>query len=333
MAGRRLVTTFGLLVAGMVGAGLFCIGSQSPASAQSGYPNHPVVLIVPYGPGGVADVGMRILGQQLGDRLHQQFVIENKPGPGAIVAAEAAIQAAPDGYTTLMTGNNNAIAEALFNKLPYNILTDFKSVSTAAFFDLLIVTRPGSPYKSLHDFIAAAKAQPGKLNIGTIVPGSTQNLGAQLFLTTAGINATIVTFRTSPDMANALMRGDIDVEFEFYAAVHGLLDSKKLVALASTGAARTAYLPDVPTVIESGIKNYDVVSWNGIAVSARTPDTVIAALNKAMKDVIAEPAIQDRAKQMGMAMRASTPDDMTARMQSDIAKWGAVIAAAHIPKR
>ena len=325
MIGRRLVVSAALLAAAALIA--------RPSLADSHYPDHPVVLIVPYGPGGVADVGMRLLGQQLGDRLHQQFVIENKPGPGAIVAAEATLQAAPDGYTTLMTGNNNAIAEALFNKLPYNILTDFKSVSTAAFFDLLILTRPGSPYKSLHDFIAAAKANPGKLNIGTIVPGSTQNLGAQLFLTTAGVKATIVTFRTSPDMANALMRGDIDVEFEFYAAVHGLLDAKKLVALASTGTKRTAYLTEVPTAIESGLKDYDVVSWNGLAVSAKTPDAIIAQLNAAMKDVIPEPAIQDRAKEMGMAMRWSPPAEMTARMKADIAKWGAVIAKAGIPKR
>ena len=316
-------------------AAMLAAACSLPAAAQMAarYPNHPVVLIVPYGPGGVADVGMRILGEKLGEKLHQQFVIENKPGPGAIVAAEAAIQATPDGYTTLMTGNNNAIAEALFNKLPYNILTDFKSVSTAAFFDLLVVTRPGSPYKSLHDVIAAAKAHPGKLNIGTIVPGSTQNLAAQLFLTTAGIKATIVTFRTSPDMANALMRGDIDVEFEFYAAVHGLLSADKLVALASTGAQRTAYLPNVPTVIESGIKNYDVVSWNGLAFNAKTPDAIVDKLNAAMKAVLAEPSVQDKAKQLGMAMRWSTPAEMTARMKSDIARWGAVIAKAGIPKR
>jgi tripartite-type tricarboxylate transporter receptor subunit TctC len=316
-------------------AAMLVAACSIPAAAQmaANYPNHPVVLIVPYGPGGVADVGMRILGEKLGEKLHQQFVIENKPGPGAIVAAEATLQAAPDGYTTLMTGNNNAIAEALFKKLPYNILTDFKSVSTASFFDLLIVTRPGSPYKSLHDFIAAAKAHPGKINIGTIVPGSTQNLAANLFLNTTGIKATIVTFRTSPDMANALMRGDIDVEFEFYAAVHGLLSAHKLVALATTGAKRTAYLPNVPTAIESGIKDYDVVSWNGLAFSAKTPDAVVDKLNAAMKVVLAEPDVQDRAKQLGMEMRWSTPAEMTARMKSDIARWGAVIAKAGIPKR
>ena len=315
--------------------GLLSAAAAVPAGAQSasGYPNHPVVLIVPYGAGGVADVGMRILGAALSDKLKQQFVIENKPGPGAIVAAEAALQAAPDGYTTLMTGNNNAIAEALFNKLPYNTLNDFQSVATAAFFDLLIVTRTNSPYKSLQDLIAAAKANPGKINIATTPPGSTQNLAAELFLSTAGIKASIVTFRTSADMANAVMRGDVDAEFEFFAAVHGLLDSKKLVVLASTGPKRTAYLPGVPTVIESGLKDFDVVSWNGLAFSAKTPKPFVDKLNAAMKLALAEPSVQERAKQLGMEMRWSTPDEMTARMKSDIARWGAVIANAHIPKR
>ncbi|HEY6619081.1 MAG TPA: tripartite tricarboxylate transporter substrate-binding protein, partial [Steroidobacteraceae bacterium] len=232
-----------------------------------------------------------------------------------------------------MTGNNNAIAEALFNKLPYNTVTDFRSVSTAAFFDLLVVTRPNSPYKSLRDLIAAAKANPGKINIATTPPGSTQNLGAELFLSTAGIKASIVTFRTSSDMANAVMRGDVDAEFEFYAAVHGLLDAKKLVVIASTGPKRTAYLPDVPTAIESGLKDFDVVSWNGLAFSAKTPTPFVDKLNAAMKVALAEPGVQERAKQLGMEMRWSTPDEMDARMKSDIARWGAVIANAHIPKR
>ncbi len=325
-ADRKVMAIAGALLAAFM---------AGPAAAQSksDYPNRPVVLIVPYGPGGVADVGMRILGEKLGNLLKQQFVIENRPGAAGIVAAQAGASAAPDGYTLLMTGNNNAIAAALFKKLPYNILTDFASVSTASFFDLLIVTRAGSPLKSVQDVVAAARANPGKLNIATIVPGSTQNLAAELFTSTADIKATIVTFRTSPEMANAVMRGDVDVEFEFYAAVHGLLTSKKLVALASTGAKRTAYLPDVPTVMESGIKNYDVASWNGLSVPAATPKGIIATLNAAMKQVLPTPDIQAKASQMGMEMRWSTPDEMTARMKADIAKWGAVIEKAGIPKR
>ena len=309
------------------------LAAASAALAEAAYPNRPVTLLVPYGAGGVADVGMRILGDQLSNRLKQQFVIENRPGAAGIVAAQAGAAAAPDGYTLLMTGNNNAIAVALFKSLPYNILTDFASISTAAFFDLLIVTRGGSPLKSLADIIAAAKANPGKLNIGTINPGSTQNLAAELFISTAGIKAAIVPFRTSPDMAGAVMRGDIDVAFEFYAAISGLLADHKIVALASTGLKRTAYLPDVPTVMESGIKDYDVASWNGLSAPAATPKPVIATLNAAMKDVIPGPDVQSKSNQMGMAMRWSTPDDMTARMQADIAKWGAVIEKAGIAKR
>jgi tripartite-type tricarboxylate transporter receptor subunit TctC len=250
-----------------------------------------------------------------------------------VIAAQAGASAVADGYTLLMTGNNYAIAEALFNKLPYNMLTDFASISTVSFYDLLIVTRPESPLKSAQDFVAAAKANPGKINIGTINPGSTQNLAAELFLSTANIKAAIVPFRTSPDMVGAVMRDDVDVAFEVYAAISGLLADKKIVALASTGPKRTVYLPDVPTVIEGGIKGYEVSSWNGISVPAATPKTVVATLGAAMKDVIPSPDMQSRAAQMGMEMRWGTPDDMTARMKSDIAKWGAVIEAAGIPKQ
>ena len=306
---------------------------SATAQSQAGYPNHPVVLIVPYGAGGVADVGMRILGDKLSSRLHQQFVIEDRPGAAGIVAAQAGAAAAPDGYTLLMTGNNNAIAAALFKSLPYNILTDFASVSTAAFFDLLIVTRAGSPLHTVQDFVTAARANPGKLNIGTINPGSTQNLAAELFTSTTAIKAAIVPFRTSPDMAGAVIRGDVDIAFEFYAAISGLLTDKKLVALAATGARRAAYLPDVPTVVASGIKDYDVTSWNGLAVPAGTPKAIIDTLNGAMKAVIPDPSLQSKANEMGMEMRASTPDEMTARMQADIAKWSAVIEKAGIAKR
>jgi tripartite-type tricarboxylate transporter receptor subunit TctC len=321
-------------VVGMLAISLLAL-TASPrfAEAQSDYPNRPISLIVPYAAGGVADVGMRILGDKLSNRLGQQFVIENRPGAGGIVAAQSAAAAAPDGYTLLMTGNNNAIAAALFKTLPYNVLGDFASVSTAAFFDLLLVTRTGSPLHSVADVIAAARANPGKLNIGTINPGSTQNLAAELFASTAEIKVAIVPFRASPDMAGAVLRGDIDVAFEFYAAVHGLLADQKLTVLASAGPARTDYLPQVRTVIESGLKDYEVTSWNGLSAPAATPASIIATLNRAVKDVVPSPDVQNRTREMGMAMRWSTPEEMTARMKADIAKWGAVIEKAGIPTR
>ena len=313
----------------------FLAGAALPRSAlaQSDYPNRPVSLIVPYAAGGVADVAMRMLGDKLSIRLGQQFVIESRPGAGGIVAAQAAASAPGDGYTLLMTGNNTAIAAALFKSLPYNVLADFSSISTAAFFDLLIVTRAGSPLHAVEDVIGAARANPGKLNIGTINPGSTQNLAAELFTSTAEIKAAIVPFRTSPDMVGALLRGDIDVAFEFYAAVHGLLADSMIVALASAGPSRTAYLPQVPTVIESGLKDYEVTSWNGLSAPAATPTRIVATLNRAMKEVMPSEDLQTRSAEMGMAMRWSPPEQMTARMKADMSKWSAVIEKAGIAKR
>ena len=210
--------------------------AATPAAAQSDYPSRPIQLVVPYGPGGVADVGMRIMAEKLSIRLKQNVVVENRPGAGGIVAAKAVATASPDGYTVLMTGNNNAIAVALFKSLPYDILKDFAPTSTVSFFDLLIVVKAGSPMKNIQDIVKAAKANPGKLNIGTINPGSTQNLAAELFKSVNGIQIQIVPFRTSADMATALLRGDIDAMFEFFTAAHGLLDDKKIVAHGVDGS-------------------------------------------------------------------------------------------------
>jgi tripartite-type tricarboxylate transporter receptor subunit TctC len=303
------------------------------AGAQAPYPQRPVMLIVPYGPGGIADTGMRILADKLSARLGQQFLVDNRPGAGGILAAKAGSSAAADGYTLLMTGNNNAISEALFKSLPYNILTDFASTSTTSFFDLLIVTREGSPLRSVQDVIKAAQANPAKLNVGTINPGSTQNLAAELFRSTAGVNVTIVPFRTSPDMAGAILRGDLDIAFEFYAALQGQILDHKVRVLASTGTKRTAYLPNVPTVEQSGIKGYEVASWNGISVPAATPKPIIDTLSRAINEVLPLPDVQAKSQRLGMDMRASTPEEMTARLKSDIAKWSAVIEKAGIPKR
>jgi len=316
---------------GGLAAALIALASLSAAAET--FPNRPLRLVVPYAPGGIADTGMRILADKLSARLGQQFLVDNRPGAGGIIAAKAGSSAAADGYTLLMTGNNNAISEALFRSLPYNILTDFASTSTTSFFDLLIVTRDESPLKSLQDVVKAAQASPGKLNIGTINPGSTQNLAAELFRSTAGVNVTIVPFRTSPDMAGAILRGDVDIAFEFYAAMQGQILDHKVRVLDSTGTKRTAYLPDVPTVEESGVKGYEVASWNGISVPAATPQPIIDTISRAINEALPLPDVQEKSQRLGMDMRASTPEEMTARMKSDIAKWSAVIEKAGIPKR
>jgi tripartite-type tricarboxylate transporter receptor subunit TctC len=315
-------------IAGVLASAIAVIGT---ADAQSNYPNRPVQIIVPYGAGGIADTAMRIVADKLTGRLQQPFIVENRPGAAGIVAAKAGASAQPDGYTLFMAGNNNAISASLFKSLPYRILTDFASTSTTSFFDLLIVTRADSPLKFVQDVVEMARANPGRLNIATINPGSTQNLAAELFRSVADIKATIVPFRTSPDMATAVLRGDVDIAFEYYAVLQGSIADAKVVALASTGPQRTTYLPAVPTVQESGINNFEVVSWNGISVPAATPKAVVEVLTQAINEVLASPEVQEKAQRLGMEMHGSTPEAMTARLKSDIAKWAAVIERAGIP--
>ncbi|MCK9915562.1 hypothetical protein MXD81_41035 [Microbacteriaceae bacterium K1510] len=303
-----------------------------PASAQSAYPDRPMHLVVPYGAGGVADVNMRIVADRLSARLKQQVVVENRPGAGGISAAKAVTSATPDGYTMLMTGNNTTIATALFQKLPFNVLTDLTSTSTTGFYDLLILTKTGSRLKTFQDIVAAAKAEPGKLNVATTAPGSTQNLAAELLRSMADIKVTMVTFRTSADMMTALLRGDADVAFEFYGAASGMISTKQVVPVASTGSERSAYLPDVPTVAESGVNGYEAVTWTGISVPAGTPQSVIDTLSKAISEVLAAPDVKEKGRALGMDLRGSTPEEMTVRLKSDITKWSAVIEKAGIPK-
>ncbi|MGC2114834.1 MAG: tripartite tricarboxylate transporter substrate binding protein, partial [Pseudolabrys sp.] len=202
------------IVCGMLIA-LFVAMISVPVRADT-YPSKPVRIIVPYGPGGIADVTMRLVAQDLSKRFGQQFIIENRPGAGGIVGMQAAREARADGYTLVMVGGGLTIAKALFKSLPYNIETDFTPISTTASYGLVITTKAGSPYKTIKDVIASAKAHPGALNLGTINAGSAQNLSAELFRNMAGLDVTIVPYKTTPDLTSAVLRGDVDVAFEYY---------------------------------------------------------------------------------------------------------------------
>jgi tripartite-type tricarboxylate transporter receptor subunit TctC len=313
-------------------AGIGC-AMPAPAVAQSGYPNRPVRILVPYGPGGVADTTVRLLAQKLNERLGQQFVIENRPGAGGILAATAGASAPPDGYTLALTGNGTAISKSLFKSLPYDVLRDFKSVSVMAWLDLTIATKADGPLKTVSDIVAAAKKDPGKLNFGTIAPGSTQHLSAELFRLTGDIKVTMVTFRTTPDLVTALLRGDVDVGFDYLAGFRAQMNDQMLRAVASTGEKRSPSTPDVPTVRESGMPDYVVTSWNAVSVPAGTPDEIVRFLSKEINEALKSPDIQAKALQFGLDARGTTPEEMQARMRADIEKWGAVIEKAGLEKQ
>ncbi len=322
-------------------AGLFAVAAMGaatgaavrPGRAEPGYPNRPVRIIVPYGPGGIADTTMRIVAERLSFKLGQQFIVDNRPGAGGIVAAKAVASSPPDGYVLELTGNGTAISAALFKQLPFDVVRDFTPIGITAFFDLVIVAKADGPLKSIGDIVAAARANPGKLNFGSIAPGSTQNLSAELFKSVADIDAAVVTYRTSPELVTGLLRGDIQVGFEYYAGVNAAVRDGKLMAVATTGAHRTPALPAVPTVRESGLPGYVVESWNALSGPAGMPDDIVRLLNRAVNEVLQMPEVQEKAKLFGMEARGTTPEEMQSRLKADIEKWAAVIEKAGLERQ
>jgi len=301
--------------------------------AQAAWPEKPVRLVLPFGAGGVADVTSRIMADKLSTKFGQRVVVENMPGPGGIAAARAVINAAPDGYTMALVTNGTAISVASFIKLPFDPVKEFEMVSMVGTFDLVFVVNPGSEYKTIGDFIKAAKAAPGKLNIGTIAVGGTQNLGAELFKSMANINVQIVPYKNSPDIVLALLRNDVQMMVDFPPAVQGQVNDGKLRILASSSPKRSALLPNIPTVDESGVKGYEVISWNGIGAPKGTPKDVIDSMNKAMHEVLATPEIKAAFEKVGVEAHASSPAELMDRLTSDIKKWNAVVDKAGIPRK
>jgi tripartite-type tricarboxylate transporter receptor subunit TctC len=303
------------------------------ACAAADYPDKAVRIVLPFAAGGVADITARIIAEKLGNRLGQRFYVENQPGAGGIAAARTVISSAPDGHTLALLSNGTAISVSLFKKLPFDPLRDFEPVSSLGFFDFVFCTGAGSEFKTLGDFIAAAKAKPGALNVGTINIGSTQNLSAELFKTAAGIDFTIIPYRATPEAQISLMQGDIALLIDSYSSMKGNLADKKFRALASSGAVRSEATPEVATLQESGVAGYDVVSWNALFAPAGTPPEIVRTLNSALHNILADADVKRKLVELGIEAKASTPQEISARLRSDIDKWRDVIEKAGIQRQ
>jgi tripartite-type tricarboxylate transporter receptor subunit TctC len=297
------------------------------------YPDKSVRIVVPFAAGGVGDITARIIAEKLGDKLGQRFYVENQAGAGGIVAARTIISSPPDGYTLALLANGTAVSVSLFKKLPYDPLKDFAPISSLGFFDFLFATSANSPFNTLGDFIAAAKAKPGTLNVGTINVGSTQNLSAELFKTAAGIDFTIIPYRGTPEIQVALLQGDVALMIDSYSSMKGNLADGKLRALASSGARRSEATPELATVQEGGVPDYDVVSWNALFAPAGTPPEIVKTLNVALQDILADVDVKKRLLELGIEARAGTPAALADRLKSDIDKWQKVIEKAGIQKQ
>ena len=302
------------------------------ARTQQNYPSRPVRFVLPFAAAGVADITARLAAEKLGDKLGQRFVVENMPGPGGIAAARGVLSQAADGYTIGLVTNGTAISVAIYKSLPFDPVKDFAPISLIGNFDLVFATNAESEFKTLADFLKAARERPGKLDVGTIAIGSTQNLGAELFKAQAGLNFQIVPYRTTPDVIVALLRNDIQLMIDFYGPMKPTLTDKKILPVATSGPQRSPFFTDVPTAAEAGVAGYEVTSWNGVFAPVGTPAEIMGTLNRSIREIVAIPEVKQRYAELGIEARASSPEDVKARLEGDIKKWSALIERAGIQK-
>jgi len=305
-----------------------------PALAQpSASTTKPIRVVVPFGPGGVADLTVRTVAQKMSQSMGQSIIVDNKPGAGGVVAADTVAKSPPDGLTVFLMSNGTAVTAGLFERLPFDTVKDLAPVSTLGYFDMAIVTAADSRFKTMKEFLDYARANPGKVNIGSINVGSTQHLAAELFKRSVGIDAQVVPFNGSPAMITALRGGQVDAGVEILAPILGQISGKAIRPIATMGAKRSFALPDTPTVAESGTPGFNVASWNAFAVPARTPQAIVERLTRETNAALASPEVKEQLHKLGVEAQGSTPQQQAALLKSEIQRWSEVIRQAGIPRQ
>ena len=290
-----------------------------------------IKIVVPFGAGGVADLTARTVAQKMSENMGQAVVIDNKPGAGGVVAGDMVAKADADGHTLLLMSNGTAVSAGLFKSLPYDTVKDFAPISTLGFFDIAIVVPQNSPHKTLPELLAFARANPGKLNIGTINIGSTQNLAAELLKSSANIQAQIVPFNGTPAVITALRGGQIDAAVEILSPMLPQINANAIQALAVFGDKRSVILKEVPTAAQSGLTNFSVASWNALAAPGKTPKDIVARLNREVKAALDSPDVKKRLFELNIDATSSTPEQLGNLLNTEIRRWSDVIVRAKIP--
>lgn len=306
--------------------------SASAVHAQE-WPTRPIHVIVGAGPGGGTDIVTRIIGQPLSELLGEPIVVENKQGPANLLAAGSLVKAAKDGYTAYMINNSHGIVGALYNNLPFDPVKDFAFVSFTGVAGLVLVTRKDFPANNVKELIAAARAAPGKLNFASVGNGTTQHFSGELFRQLAGVDVKHIPYRSTPAAVTGLLAKEVDFTFELVQPVLGQIRAGELKALAVTSPERYAALPELPTVAESGLPSFQVMSWYGLTFPADTPAPIIDKMNKALHDVLAREDIRAQLLKVGATAKSSTPEELRQHVINEIAKWDGVREKAGIEKR
>jgi tripartite-type tricarboxylate transporter receptor subunit TctC len=306
--------------------------AASPAHSQA-YPNRTIRLIVPFAAGGAVDVLARLLGSKLADQVGQPVVVENRPGAGGTLAADQVAKSQPDGYTILQNTNGAAIAPALYNTLPFDAVNDFAPVTQLVASNLILVASPKSGITSIQQLVAEAKANPGKLNYGSSGLGNPLHLTMEMFKHTTGIDVLAVPFRGDAQINAALIAGDVEVAVVPLATAVPLIQDGRIRALGITGAKRSATVPDVPTVAESGVPGFASTSWQGWFMPAKTPAPIVERIQQEIAKALGLPDVRTRLAAMAYDGIGNPPAEFAAYYKDEIAKFTKVVADAKIPKQ
>lgn len=302
-----------------------------PATAQSTWPNKPITLVVPYAPGGTADALARVLAQHLGTRLKVSVVVLNKAGASGVIGAASVAQAPADGYTVLYDATPLSINPHL-QKLPFDAAKDLQPVALVGVTPMLVVVPKNSPYNTLQELIAAAAKASGKLTFCSGGQGTVQYMGAELFNQGVGIKMLHVPYRAGGLALQAILAGEVDMGFFNLPTLSSHIKSRALKPLAITSAKRNPLFPNVPTISEAGVKNYEVYEWNGMFVPSTTPAEIVTRLNTAVREVLAMPEVKARFDALGSEIVGSQPDEFRKRLAAESARWAETIKAAGIKK-
>ena len=302
-----------------------------PAAAQSTWPNKPITLVVPYAPGGTADALARVLAQHLGTRLKVSVVVLNKAGASGVIGAASVAQAPADGYTVLYDATPLSINPHL-QKLPFDAAKDLQPVALVGVTPMLVVVPKNSPYNTLQELIAAAAKASGKLTFCSGGQGTVQYMGAELFNQGVGIKMLHVPYRAGGLALQAILAGEVDMGFFNLPALSSHIKGGALKPLACTSAKRNPLFPNVPTISEAGVKNYEVYEWNGMFVPSTTPAEIVTRLNTAVREVLAMPEVKARFDALGSEIVGSQPDEFRKRLAAESARWAETIKAAGIKK-
>ncbi|MBV9629189.1 MAG: tripartite tricarboxylate transporter substrate binding protein [Xanthobacteraceae bacterium] len=299
----------------------------SPVAAED-WPTRPIRILVGFGAGGGTDVTSRIIGDALSEVLGQSIVVENKPGAGGTIAGDIVAKGAKDGYNALMVSVAHTVATATIKAQPYDAVNDFAPVGVVANSAFVVVVRKDFPADNLRDLIAIARREPGKLNYGSVTIGSTQHITAELLRQRSGIEAQHISFRTTPEVVTALMRGDVSFGVELAHAVRGQVQSGDLKIIAVMTAKRWPTLPDVPTVQESGISDFEVLGWYGLLFPAGVAPEIVAKTHAGLAKVLSRGSVHDQLEHIGALPSLSSPEEFRQLLASEVVKWRAVVKAA-----